>query len=81
MKKYKRYDEALSKSERKSLEKELDELDNKIKTEEWLDPKWFRRKDEIISLLMSDGKTDKLKFAPKKPSKSKRVTSFTRTRK
>lgn len=80
MQKYKRIKENLSNIERKKLEKELDDLDNKIKNEEWLDPKWFRRKDEIMSLLMSDGKTDKLKLAPKKPSRSKRVTSFTRTR-
>lgn len=79
---YKKYfKESLSEKERKNLEKELDELNLKIKnTKEFPDPKWFRRVDEIYSLLLSDGKTDKLRLKPSKPSRSKRVTSFTRYR-
>jgi len=72
--------EALSPKERERIKKEIDELDLKIKKSAFVDPIDFRRKDELFSLLLSDGESTQLRLAPGKSKKSRRVTSFTRDR-
>jgi hypothetical protein len=66
--------------ERTQLEKEWSEINEKVRNAEFIDPKWLRRRDEITSLLMTDGERKDIHFKFIKGKESKRVTSFTRNR-
>lgn len=66
--------------ERLKLENEWKEICERLQGE-FPSPKDQRRKEEITSLLMTDGESDKIKFKLLKGKDSKRVTSFTRDRK
>ena len=69
----------LTSEQRQTLQQELAELQQRLKGE-FTSPKDFRRKDEIISLLMTDGESSTVKFNFVKGRESKRVTSFTKDR-
>lgn len=66
--------------ERALLNKEWLEITQRLKGEH-PSPKDMRRKDEITSLLMTNGESSTVKFSFLKGRDSKRVTSFTRNRK
>lgn len=51
----------MEKTEREALEKEFLEIQERL-TGEFIDPKDMRRKDQITSLLMTDGQSDNIKF-------------------
>jgi len=70
----------MKKEERDALIEEQTLLDEKISNADFISPKDMRRTQEITSLLLSDGETDSIRLRPGKPTKSKRVTSFTRDR-
>lgn len=61
------------------LNKELEEIEKKLRGE-FINPKDIRRKDEIISLLLTNGESSDIRFKVTKGKKSQRVTSFTRDR-
>jgi hypothetical protein len=65
--------------EREALENEWREVIERLRGEN-PDPKDLRRKEEITSLLMTDGESKDIKFNFLKGKKSNRVTSFTRDR-
>lgn len=70
----------MKEEERAELQKELEEIEIRLKAP-FINPRDFRRKEEIVSLLISDGEHSNLNFKIKgKFKKSKRVTSFTRDR-
>lgn len=48
--------------ERAALEKEWSEITERIADSRFIDPKDMRRKDEITSLLMTDGANSNIKF-------------------
>lgn len=62
------------------LLKEQAELKQKILDNEIADPKWFKRLDQIQSLIWTNGETDKIRLGKGKRGQSNRVTSFTRDR-
>lgn len=64
--------------ERDLLEKEYLEISLRLKTE-FPSPKDLRRKEEISSLLLTDGKNCHIKFKFREV-KNNRVTSFTKNR-
>lgn len=64
---------------KEELEKELEEIEKRLKCD-FINPKDVRRKDEIISLLLTNGESSHIKFKITKGKKSQRVTSFTRDR-
>lgn len=70
----------MTNAERELLIKEADELDLKFKTSAFINPKDMRRRNEITSLLFTNGQQSDLTFKFGKPRKSNRVTSFTRDR-
>lgn len=70
---------ALTSEQRQALEQEWAELQERLKGE-FASPKDLRRKDEITSLLMTDGESSEVKFNFLKGRESKRVTSFTKDR-
>ena len=70
----------MTKEERDALIEEQILLDEKIRNSAFISPKDMRRTQEITSLLLSDGETDGIRLRAGKPTKSKRVTSFTRDR-
>lgn len=64
-------------TEMEKLEKELEEIELRLKGD-FINPMDMRRKDEILSLLLTKGETSEVRFIVKKGRKSQRVTSFTR---
>jgi len=64
----------------KKLLNEINELREKIKNSTFIDPKDYRKLQELESLLITQGQTKDLKWKVGKPRKSKRVTSFNRNR-
>jgi len=65
--------------ERTKLENEWREVTQRLRGE-FPKPKDARRKDEITSLLMTDGQSADVKFNFLQYKESKRVTSFTKNR-
>ena len=62
------------------LLKEQAELEKKIAENDISDPKWFKRLEEIQSLIWTNGKSKSITLSEGKEYKSERVTSFTRDR-
>lgn len=69
----------LTPEKRLQLENEWKEVCDRLNGD-FPTPKDMRRKDEITSLLMTDGQTEKVKFNFVRPKQSNRVTSFTKNR-
>ena len=61
-----------SRLNRNTLITELDLLRNEVKTAEFVNPKSIIRIDEIKSILLSEGETEKLVLTPSKPKKYKK---------
>lgn len=57
----------------KKLKIELAEIEERLKGD-FVNPKDMRRKDEIISLLISDGEKSDVRFSVKKGKNPQRVT-------
>jgi len=72
--------EVLSKSERDKLKKELDDLDIIIKKSPFIDPRDMNRRNEIQSLLLSNGESGDYRLSVGKTKKSHRVSPFNRNR-
>jgi hypothetical protein len=66
--------------DREALIKESKELENRMKSASFVNPRDMRRYEEILSLLLSEGKQTNLELKSGKLKESKRVTSFTRNR-
>jgi hypothetical protein len=62
------------------LLKEQAEIKQKILDNEIADPRWFKRLDQIQSLLWTNGESDKVRLGKGKRGQNNRVTSFTRDR-
>lgn len=52
----------MTQEERESLEKEWKNLQNKMQSSQFVDPKDVRRSEQITSLLMTDGESDSIGF-------------------
>ena len=70
----------MTQEQRDALIKESDELDIKMKNAAFISPKDMRRRNEITSLLLSDGRRGDIRLIAGKPRSSNRVTSFRRDR-
>ena len=65
---------------REEILRQIDELDQKIKNSQFIDPVDMRKRDELYSLLWSGGVSTEIRLKPGKPKKPHRVTPFNRTR-
>lgn len=65
---------------RKALIYERDVLMQEIKNQDFIDPKYVRRIEEISSLLLTNGESKDVNLVGRTLRKSQRVTSFTRDR-
>jgi hypothetical protein len=70
----------MTKLERQNLLNEQSKLEKKVKNSDFIDPKDYRRLNEIISLLLTDGKSEDINFKVSNIKNSNRVTSFNRNR-
>lgn len=68
----------LTTEQRNELISERTEIEQRLNAK-FVNPKDIRRIDEIRSLLLTDGASDKVMFTGK-PRRSNRVTSFTKNR-